>query len=145
MKRSIKAALTLSMLFVSAPVLAQSQLEQSAGLTGNQGQGMTLNQIAAVKFNRGVSAQDQQTVVAQQIPGSNPELEAFGLEKYNADQSYSDQILYGDRREITDMAFQGNVDVRRHAQLIATARLSPEEASSMSLNEVQNAYLDRLH
>ena len=43
------------------------------------------------------------------------------------------------------MAFQDTVDVDRHHQLIAHARLSPEEARGMSLQQVQIRYLERSH
>jgi hypothetical protein len=145
MKRCFTVALAISVLFGAAPVLAESQLAQNAGLTSEQAQGMSLNEIAAVKSNRGVSPQDQQTVVAQQTPGSNPELEAYGIEKYNADQSYSDRLAYGNREEVTSVAFQDTIDVSRHAKLIAAAHLTPEEANGMSLSQVQNLYLDREH
>lgn len=136
MQRCFAIVVTVSALASAAPVLAQSPLALSAGLTAEQAQGLTLREIAAVKFNRGVSAQDQQTVTAQQVPGSNPELVAFGLETYNAGQSFSDRVPYRTRSAATDMAFQEPIDVSRHYHLIRAAGLTPEQAEGMTLNQI---------
>lgn len=138
MRRSFAIAVTLSALAGAAPVLAQShsQLASSAGLTQEQAQGMTLNEIAAVKHNRDLSPQDQQTVFAQRGGGANPELEAFAAELYNANKSYSDRILVRDPETTARMAFQNPIDVSSHYQLIRTAKLTPEEAEGMTLNQI---------
>ncbi|HPG21540.1 MAG TPA: hypothetical protein PLH75_01985 [Amaricoccus sp.] len=136
MKRSFAVVMALSAFVCAGSALAQSQLAADAGLTAEQAEGMSLNQIAAIKANRGVSVQDRQTVVVQQVPGSNPELVAFGFEKYNADQSASDKLFYRDPAKISGMAFQDPIDVSKHTQLIAAAGLTPEEAAGMSLNEI---------
>jgi hypothetical protein len=136
MKRSFAVVVALSAFVSAAPALAQSQLAASAGLTAEQAAGMTLNEIAAVKANKGVSIQDRQTVASRQVPGSNPDLVAFGLAKYNSDQSYSDRLFYRDPARTSGMAFQDPIDVSKHAQLIAAAGLTPEEAEGMSLNEI---------
>jgi hypothetical protein len=130
--------MALSAFVSAAPALAQSQLAASAGLTAEQAEGMTLNEIAAVKANRGVSVQDRQTVVTRQVPGSNPDLVAFGMAKYNSDQSFSDQHFYRDPARVSGMAFQDPIDVSKHTQLIAAAGLTPEEAEGMSLDEIVN-------
>ena len=144
MKSSFSIALAVSALVFTGLVLAESQLAASAGLTDAEAAGMTLTEIAAVKYNRGASAQDQLIVTKQQSPGSNPELERFAIEKYNRGQSYSDRVLYRSPEEVTSMAFQQDtIDVDSHHQLIAAARLAPEEASGMSLREVQIEYLKR--
>ncbi len=145
MKLCIAIAVAVSASVTAGAALADSQLARSAGLTAEQAQGMTLTEIAAAKHNRGLSAQDQELVFKQQTPGSNPELERFAIEKYNAGRSLSDQILYRSPEEVTSMAFQDTVDVDRHHQLISHARLSPEEARGMSLQQVQIRYLERSH
>lgn len=143
MIRNFSIALAVSALVCAGPVLAESQLAANAGLTDAEAAGMTLTEIAAVKYNRGRSAQDQLIVTKQQTPGSNPELERFAIEKYNRGRPYSDRVLYRSPEEVTSMAFQDTIDVDRHHQLIAAARLAPEEASGMSLSEVQIEYLKR--
>lgn len=144
MRRYLAFAMAVSASVAAGPVLADSQLARSAGLTPSQAEGMTLTEIAAVKSNRGRSPHDQQIVFKQQTPGANPELERFAVDKYNRSQSYSDRVLYRSPEETTSMAFQDTIDVNRHRQLIAAARLTPEEAAGMSLHQVQVRYLQRM-
>ena len=144
MKLHIALAVAVSASVTAGAVLADSQLARSAGLTAEQAQGMTLAEIAAAKHNRGLSAQDQELVFKQQTPGSNPELERFAIEKYNVGRPYSDRILYKGPEETTSMAFQDTIDVDRHHQLIAAARLTPEDAAGMNLQQVQVLYLKRM-
>jgi hypothetical protein len=134
MGRLLPIALTLSAVFGAAPVLAQSQLALSAGLTKEQAEGMTLNEIAAVKFNKGVSLQDQQTVFAH--PAPSDEVREFGMATYNASQSYADRNFYQSPPEATSMAFMDTSRRSSHTQLLARAGLTPEEAEGMTLNEI---------
>ena len=134
MKRCFTIALTLTALINAAPVWAQSQLARSAGLTAEQAEGMTLNEIAAVKSNRGVPYQDQQTVFAN--PAPSPEVVEFGMASYNASQSYADKNFYQSPPEVTSMSFMDTSDPSSHRQLLALAGLTPEEAEGMTLNEI---------
>lgn len=136
MRLYLAFAMAVSASVAASPILAETQLARSAGLTPEQAEGMTLTEIAAAKHNRGLSPQDQQLVFKLQTPGANPELERFAVEKHNRDESYPDRILYRNPEEVTSMAFQDAIDVDRHRQLIAAAHLTPEEASGMSLQEV---------
>ena len=145
MKLRFLLAMSASAFVVASPLAAQSQLARSAGLTEAEAAGMTLNEIAAAKHNRGMSVQDEQIVMSQQTPGSNPDLEALAMEKYNRDQSSSDRLVYGDREASTALAFQDTVDPVRHAQLIAAAGLTQDEAAGMSVGEVASLYLDSTH
>ena len=134
------------LLACASAAAAQSQLARSAGLTAEEASGMTLNQIVAAKNNADLSWQDQQIVVSQQVPGSNPELVEMSIDKYNADQSFSDRLNYDHRsKEVTSLAFQETVDLDRHAQLIAAAGLTREQASGMTVGEIASVYLDSMH
>ena len=136
MRRYFGIAVTLSVLASAAPVLAQSQLALSAGLTPEQANGMTLNEIAAVKFNRESSRQDQQVVVAERVPGSNPDLEMLAITTYNGNKSHQDRLVARDPTTVSSMAFQNPSDVATHYQLIRAAGLTPEEAEGMTLNQI---------
>lgn len=134
MTRCFTIALTLSAFVTAVPVLAQSQLALSAGLTKEQAEGMTLNEIAAVKFNRGVAYQDRQTVFAH--PAPSEEVREFGMAAYNDSQSYADKVFYHSPPEVTSMAFMDRSRRSDHTQLLAQAGLTPEEAEGMTLNEI---------
>ena len=125
MKLCIAIAVAVSASVTAGAALADSQLARSAGLTAEQAQGMTLHRDRSGQAQPRLSAQDQELVFKQQTPGSNPELERFAIEKYNAGRPYSDQILYKGPEEITSMAFQDTVDVDRHHQLIAARPIVP--------------------
>ena len=49
-------------LVAAAPAFANDQLIASAGLTAEQAEGLTLNQIVAAKYNRDRSFSDRQAV-----------------------------------------------------------------------------------
>ncbi len=137
MTRSFAIIATVAALSAAAPALANSQLIASAGLTAEQAEGLTLNQIAAAKANRGVSFSDRQAVVI--VPGdagvSSADLLAFAVEKYNRGRSFSD------RQEIVrpagaTVSSRSVVDTDRHAQLIAAAGLTPDQAEGLTLDEI---------
>lgn len=162
MRRYIAIAVTLSALASAAPVIAQSQLELNAGLTDGQARGLTLNEIAAVKFNRGESTQDQTLVrgpgavsgLAFQdsdiagfdqligVAGLTPEqaegmtLNEIATAKFNRNESTQDQIPMRDPAATSAMAFQDPIDVSTNRHLIRSADLTPEEAQGMTLNQV---------
>ena len=56
------AATAIAALTAAAPAFANDQLIASAGLTAEQAEGLTLNQIVAAKYNRGRSFTDQQRI-----------------------------------------------------------------------------------
>ncbi|MBP7240491.1 hypothetical protein [Amaricoccus sp.] len=160
MRSSFAIAVTLSALACAAPALAQSQLESNAGLTAEQARGLTLNEIATVKFNRGEATQDQNLVRRQvavtalafqgtdaagydQLAGAaglSPEqaegmtLDQIATAKFNRSESVQDQIPMRDMTSA--MAFQDPLDLSTNAHLIRSAKLTPEEAQGMTLNEV---------
>ena len=74
---------------ITAPALANDQLIASAGLTAEEAEGMTLNQIVAAKYNRGRSATDQQAVVIDH-KGDPVALEALAIAMYNSGKGAQD-------------------------------------------------------
>ncbi|TPE53598.1 hypothetical protein [Amaricoccus solimangrovi] len=164
MRQCIAIVVTLSALASAAPVLAtEPSLVSSAGLTPEQAQGMTLNEIAAMKFNRGRSPQDQIPVGASgpvtsmafqdqvdasgraglvAAAGLTPEqaqgmtLNEIAAAKFNRNQSMQDRIPTGTPGAVSSMAFQDSIDVSSHYHLIRAAGLTPEQAQGMTLNEI---------
>ena len=57
-----KFAFAIAALAATAPAFANDQLIASAGLITEQAEGLTLNQIVAVKYNRGRSENDRPRV-----------------------------------------------------------------------------------
>jgi hypothetical protein len=163
MLRCVAVIVILLELATTAPVVAQSQLALSAGLTDEHAQGLAFHEIATVKFNRDLSTQDQTLVrdpgavteIAFQEPidlsrhyqlirisGLTPE-QAEGLTfheiatvKFNRDLSTQDQTLVRGPGAVTEMALQDSVDVSSHYQLIRTAGFTPEQAEGMTLNQI---------
>ena len=137
MTRTFALLATVAALSAAAPAFANSQLIASAGLTPEQAEGLTLNQIAVAKANRNLSHADRQAVVIE--PGdagvSDAELRAFAVENYNKGQSFSDRITFIEPVGAT-VSSRSVVDVERHAQLIASAGLTPAQASGLTLNEI---------
>lgn len=146
------AALALA---AASPVLANSQLVASAGLTAEEAQGLTLSQIAAAKANRDVSYSDRQAVVIERS-GPSPDrsqlaasvgldagasLNEIAAAKYNRDVSYADRQIV--RRAGATVASRSVAGTGRWTQLIASAGLTPEQAEGMTLNEIAAAKYNR--
>jgi methyl coenzyme M reductase subunit C len=138
------AALTLG---AAAPAFAQSQLIASAGLTPAEAQGLTLNQIAAAKYNRDRSHTDRQAVVV--VPGSadsaqlaasvglapGASLNEIAAAKDNRDESPADwQVVREADVTVSTRAVGG--DTGAWSQLIASAGLTPAEAEGLTLNQI---------
>ena len=138
------AAAALAAFAATAPAFANDQLIASAGLTAAEAQGLTLEQIAAAKFNRGLSVQDRQAVVI--VPGdagvSGTELEGKAVALYNGAQSFSDRQAAPGTGGVS-VSTRSPVDVERHAQLIASAGLSQDEARGLTLGEIVAAKANR--
>jgi hypothetical protein len=145
MKRRLTfVAAAVAALAATAPAFASSQLIASAGLTAEQAEGLTLNQIAAAKYNRDRSFSDRQAVVIE--PGnagvSQAELNAFAVASYNAGKSQTDVQRVPAPSGVT-VSTRSVVDPSRHAQLIASAGLTPEEAKGLTLNQIVAAKYNR--
>jgi hypothetical protein len=90
MKTTFAIAAVAAVIASAAPAFANSQLIASAGLTAEQAEGLTLNQIVAAKYNRGRSATDQQAVVIDRM-GDPVVLETAAVDAYNAGKSFNDR------------------------------------------------------
>ena len=138
MTRSFAFAATVAAaLAAAAPGFANDQLIASAGLTPAEAEGLTLTQIAAAKANRNLSVADRQAVVI--VPGdagiSAADLQAFAIDLFNRGESYSDRqtiVRGGD----TVVSSRSPIDTDRHAQLIASAGLSVDEARGLTLTQI---------
>ena len=140
--RIIFAAAALATL-VAAPAFANDQLARSAGLTPAQAEGLTLNQITAAKYNRGRSYSDRQAVViASGDAGvSAQELNAFAVDSYNSGKTTTDRqpaAGTGDQA-FAFVSTRSAADPDRHAQLIASAGLTPAQAEGLTLDEIVSA------
>jgi hypothetical protein len=130
------AAAAIAALAATAPAFANSQLIASAGLTAEQAEGLTLNQIVAAKYNKDVSFSDRQAVVI--VPGANgsgADAEALAIAIYNAGKSQTDRQETVSPSGVT-ASTRSVVAPGSHAQLIASAGLTPAEAEGLTLNEI---------
>jgi hypothetical protein len=152
---AITGATILGVMFGAAVIAsaADSQLAASAGIT--DAHGMSLSEIAAVKFNNDTRGDDQQAVEHVMAPiyvdatrhahlirqaGLTP-AEAEGLTlselaaaKHNAGASDGDNM-------IVVVSTRGTA--RPNPQLAASAGLTPAEASGMTLSEIAAAKFAR--
>jgi len=74
---------------LTTPAFANDQLIASAGLTAEEAQGLSLNQIAAAKYNRDRSFSDRQAVVIDRA-GDPVALNARAVAIYNAGKGAQD-------------------------------------------------------
>jgi hypothetical protein len=155
---AITGATILGVMFGAAVIASAAdvrQLAASAGLSAAEAEGMSLSEIAAVKFNRETRGDYQQAVEHVTAPiyvdaardaqlirqaGLDP-AEAEGLTladvaaaKHNAGASVGDNM-------IVVVSTRGTA--RFNPQLAASAGLSPAEASGMSLSEIAAAKFAR--
>ena len=87
-------------LAAAAPAFANDQLIASAGLTAAEAEGLTLNQIAAAKYNRGRSATDQQAVRIDR-GGDAVALNAQAVAIYNSGKGAQDLQPVRDATAVT--------------------------------------------
>ena len=130
------AAAAIAALAATAPAFANSQLIASAGLTAAEAEGLTLNQIAAAKYNRDVSFADAQAVVI--VPGGNgsgADAQALAVSLFNAGKSQTDR-QDPSRSSGVVASTRSVVAPGSHAQLIASAGLTPAQAEGLTLNEI---------
>jgi hypothetical protein len=148
-------AVAAALLGASAPAFAQSQLVASSGLSPAEASGLSLNEIAAAKFNRDVSGSDQQRAFTRGSAGETGQLAAsagipadeadrlsvteIAAAKFSRDTENAQRVV---RREgVTAIA--RSVAASDRAQLVAAAGLSAEEANGLSLSEIAAAKFDR--
>lgn len=131
------AAIAAAAFTAAAPSFANGQLIASAGLTAAEAEGLTLNQIVAAKYNRDRSFSDRQAVAV--TPSGDT---AQVVEIYNAGKSFSDRQPLPGASDVTASS-RSMVDPADHAQLIASAGLTAEEAEGLTLNEIVAAKHNR--
>ena len=141
----------------AAPAFAQSQLVANAGLTPAQAQGLSLNEIAVAKFNRGSDSSERQVIVTPGSGGTSAQLAAnaglapdqaqaltlteIAAAKFNRDTDADNAQRVERPGGVTAMSRSvGNVD---HAQLIAAAGLTQDQANGLSLSDIARAKFDR--
>ena len=146
--RTIAAA---AVAFAAAPAFAD-QLAANAGLSPSEAQGLTLTQIAQIKFNRESDTDDRQAVII--VPGhagSYDQLAASaGLSPAEARGMTLEEIVvakvnketYTDDPQLVsggDVTMASRSAYSPNAQFAASAGLSPSEAAGMSLTEIAAA------
>jgi hypothetical protein len=146
---------------VAAPAFADSQLAASAGLTADAAAGMTLTEIAQVKFNRDESGADRWipsipatngsadparlAASAGIAPGASRgmSLTEIAAVKFNNDTRPDDRQSVVHASSVT-VASRSLADPgRAFVQLIASAGLTPAEAEGMSLTRIAAYKFDR--
>jgi hypothetical protein len=146
---------------IAAPAFADSQLAASAGLTAEQAAGMTLTEIAQMKFNRDESGADRWM---PSIPPTNGSADpsrlaaSAGIAPVAAERMTLSEIAAvkfnndtrPDDRQTVEHASGVIVASRSVAdpgqafvQLIASAGLTPSEAAGMSLTRIAAYKFDR--
>lgn len=126
-----------------------SQLIASAGLSQSEAQGLTLNEIAAAKFNQGESRPDRQVILSPERVAVDParhaqliaaagltaeeaeglSISALGVAKHNTGAD-------NDEQQAQRFMFSRGPIEMAPPQFAATAGLSPEEARGLTLNEI---------
>jgi hypothetical protein len=139
----------------AAPAFAD-QLAANAGLSPSEAQGLTLTQIAQVKFNRESDTDDRQAVII--VPGNSASYDQLaasaGLSPAEARGMTLDEIFVAKVNKESDTDDQqlvsgGNVTMASRSpfsanpQFAASAGLSPAEAAGMSLTEIAAAKFAR--
>jgi hypothetical protein len=138
-----------------APAGDWSQLAASAGLTPAEAEGMTLQEIAARKFNRESPADDAITVSSRSYPmfdvaahqqlvavaGVGPS-EALRMSLTEIAARKVNLVAAGDER-IPLAAHGTGFDAVAYPQLVAAAGVSPSEAADMSLAELHARKINR--
>jgi NifU-like protein involved in Fe-S cluster formation len=144
-----------------APALADSQLIASAGLTVEQAEGMTLTEIAQHKFNREESSADRWNPSIPVVTGTGDHtqlaasaglgstaahdysLTELAAAKFNNDTRSDDRQRVVRSESVIVATRSADGATSAHAQLIASAGLTPAEAKGMSLSEIAQYKFDR--
>lgn len=137
-----------------APASAQtaySQLAANAGLSRSEAAGMTLEQIAAAYFNRGVSNQDRQTVQGEIVAGSAGDFARSQLRASHRDMSGASLREIAAIHSNRGMSNADKITVRAptpgttadRSQLAASAGLGLDGAEGRSLTEIAAIFFNR--
>jgi len=154
MKRPLTTSIGLVLAgLIAAPMAAADGMEQlvfSAGLTPAQASGMSLTEIYAHKINRESGRDNQVTVSSREVSGFRPSehgqlVASAGLDAAAARGMSLAEISAAKasrsaatRDERVPMPREVSVgfDPAEHAQLVARAGLTVEEAQGLSLSEI---------
>ena len=150
-------AVAAALVGAAAPAFAQSQLIANAGLTPAEAAGLSLNEIAVAKFNRGSDSSERQVSFTPASGGASAQLAAsaglaphqaqsltlteIAAAKFNRDTSADDAQRVQRPSGVTQITRSLGTDGRR--QLVAAAGLSQDEANGLSLTEIARAKFDR--
>jgi hypothetical protein len=155
MKYFVKTIAAAVVALAAAPAFAD-QLAANAGLSAAEAQGLTLTQIAQIKFNRESDTDDRQAVVI--VPGKSASYgqlaASAGLSPAEAAGMTLDEIVVAKVNKESDTDDQqlvsgGNVTMASastyspNPQFAASAGFSPAEAAGMSLTEIAAAKFER--
>jgi len=150
-------AVAAALLGAAAPAFAQSQLVANAGLTPTEAAGLSLNEIAVAKFNRGSDSSERQVTFTPGSAGNSAQLAAsaglapneaqsltltgVAAAKFNRDGDADDAQSVQHRGDVT--VITRSIGADGHGQLIAAAGLTRDEANGLSLTEIARAKFDR--
>ena len=151
----------IAALGIAAPAFADSQLAASAGLTTEQAAGMTLTEIAQVKFNREAADADRSLASIPPTDGSaDPSklaasagiapdahpgmtLTEIAAVKFNNDTRPDDRQSVAHSSGVVVASRSVADPGKAFVQLVASAGLTPVEAEGMSLTSIAAYKFDR--
>jgi len=148
----LNAAFAAAIAFAAAPAFAGSQLAASAGLSPAEAQGLSLSEIAQIKFNRDTRGDDRHPIVVPGNGGDTDQLaSAAGLSKSEAAALTLDEIFVakinrearGDERQAApgDGATMSSRSASGagYGQLAASAGIPADAAAGMTLRQIAAA------
>ena len=142
----------------AAPAFAQSQPAANAGFNPADAAGLSLNEIAVAKFNRGSDSSERQVIVTPGTGGETGQLAAsagltpdqaedlslteIAAAKFNRDSDGDDsqRVLRGGD-DVT--VITRSVGTPAWSQLVSSAGLTPDQARALSLTDIAAAKFDR--
>ena len=136
MTKTFTAGAFVLALAAAAPGFAGdlTQLARRAGVSPDAG--LTLDTLAALKFNQESDGDEQQTVMSSRgMPGSV-------LERFAA-AHFSRHVRSDEQHVVIDYRDPIPADATRHAQLIAAAGIDAEAAQGVTIGEVAAAKFGR--
>ena len=152
MNHYVKTIAAAALALAAAPAFA-GQLAANASLSAAEAQGLTLTQIAQVKFNRESGTDDRQAVII--VPGHSASYDQLaasaGLSPAEAQGMTARRDLRGEGQQGEQHAttsswsraatspWRSRSAYSPNAQFAANAGLSPSEAAGMSLTEIAAA------
>lgn len=147
--RTLATVATLSVAgFASASAFAaDSQLIAAAGLTPAEAQDLSLDQLFQLKINRDNGRDERQATVTPGLSSDRADgLSPSGaVARLNTNSSRDERqvAVPGAGRVTLAARSDGTVDPSAHAQLIAAAGLSADEAGGLTLSQIAALKFDR--